>query len=233
MQHWIGTSGFQYSEWKGTFYPETMSAAKMLPFYAERFATTEINYTFRQIPSAKSIERWAEATPARFKFSFKAPQKVTHFAKLRDCADTVKYFHSVLSGLGEKLGVVLFQLPGTFKKDATLLGSFFSGIPRPMRVAFEFRHESWFADEVYEILHEHNAALCVAETEELATPFMATADFGFLRLRREDYSSADIARWGKAIEKHAKRWSEVFVYFKHEDTGSGPRFARQLLESLE
>jgi uncharacterized protein YecE (DUF72 family) len=102
-----------------------------------------------------------------------------------------------------------------------------------MRVAFEFRHESWFADEVYEILHEHNAALCVAETEELATPFMATADFGFLRLRREDYSSADIARWGKAIEKHAKRWSEVFVYFKHEDTGSGPRFARQLLESLE
>ena len=233
MQHWIGTSGFQYSEWKGTFYPETMTAARMLPFYAERFATTEINYTFRQIPSEKSIERWTEATPACFKFSFKAPQKVTHFAKLRDCADTVNYFHSVVAALGEKLGVVLFQLPATFKKDAALLETFLSGIPKAMRATFEFRHESWFVDETYGVLHKHNAALCVAESEELSTPLMATADFGYLRLRREDYSPADIARWGKAIEKQTRRWSDVFVYFKHEDTGSGPRFARQLLDSLE
>jgi uncharacterized protein YecE (DUF72 family) len=232
MRHWIGTSGFQYSEWKGSFYPETMSAAKMLPFYAERIATTEINYTFRQIPSAKSIQTWNDATPARFKFSFKAPQKVTHFAKLRDCAETVSHFHGVVSALKEKLGVVLFQLPATFKKDAALLRTFLNDIPKAMRVTFEFRHESWFVDEVYEVLGKHNAALCVAESEELSSPLEATANFGYLRLRREDYSSADIKRWAKALEKHAGKWSDMFVYFKHEDTGSGPKFARQLLDAL-
>ena len=129
MNHWIGTSGFQYPEWKGTFYPEDMSTAKMLPYYAERFSTTEVNYTFRRIPSAKTIQNWWDATPERFKFSLKAPQKVTHFAKLQNCGDTLRYFYQVISDLEAKLGVVLFQLPPAFKKDATLLASFLDELP--------------------------------------------------------------------------------------------------------
>ncbi len=232
MQPWIGTSGFQYAEWKGKFYPEKMSPAKMLPFYAGHFATTEINYSFRRIPSAKTIQTWSEATPQRFRFSFKAPQSVTHFAKLRDCADTVRYFYSVLTALDEKVGVVLFQLPASFKKDVPVLDSFLGGLATSMRAAFEFRDPSWFDDRVFEVLQRHNTALCIAENEELATPPEITANFGYLRLRREDYTLADIRRWAKVVSKHADRWGEVFIYFKHEDTGIGPKFAAQMSAKL-
>jgi len=233
MQPWIGTSGFQYAEWKGKFYPEKMPASKMLPFYAERLATTEINYSFRRIPSAGTIQAWAAATPERFKFSFKAPQTITHFAKLRDAAETVRYFHSVIAALGDKLGAVLFQLPASFKRDVPLLDAFLGEAPKTMRVAFEFRDASWFEDEVFEILRKHNAALCIAENEELATPPVATADFGYLRLRREVYRSADIKRWAEAIFQHADEWREAFIYFKHEETGVGPKFAGQMIAALE
>src|SRR6266699_2009802 len=162
MKFWIGTSGFQYAEWKGNFYPEDLPAAKMLPFYAERLSTTEINYTFHRIPAAKTIDNWKQLTPQHFRFALKAPQKITHFAKLRDCADTLRYFYDVISGLGEKLGPVLFQLPPNFKKDTFVLGDFINGLPGGMRVAFELRHESWFDNEVLEILKARNAALCIA-----------------------------------------------------------------------
>ncbi|HEX8372293.1 MAG TPA: DUF72 domain-containing protein [Chthoniobacterales bacterium] len=232
MDIWIGTSGFQYPEWKGTFYPETMPTSKMLPYYAERFGTTEINYSFRRIPSEKTIGGWRDATPAAFKFSLKAPQKITHFAKLRDCEETVTYFDGVIAALGEKRGAVLFQLPASFQKDATLLDDFLRGTPKSLRPAFEFRHASWFADDVYETLRKHNAALCIAESADLSTPPVATADFGYLRLRREDYTEADIQKWAEKIQSLQQRWTETFIYFKHEESGVGPKFARIMQKEL-
>ena len=228
MKHWIGTSGFQYPEWKGKFYPEKMPASQMLPYYAGHFTSTEINYTFRRIPAKKTICKWSDATPAQFKFSFKAPQRITHFAKLRECAEILTVFQKAVSSAADKLGPVLFQLPPTFAKDAEVLRAFLAGVPAGMRAAFEFRHKSWFDESTCEILRAANAALCVAEDEELATPAIATADFGYLRLRREDYPLPQIKRWSKWISEQHVQWSEAFVYFKHEDSAAGPKFAQQM-----
>jgi uncharacterized protein YecE (DUF72 family) len=228
----IGTSGFQYSEWKGSFYPEDLPAAKMLPFYAERFNTTEINYTFHRIPSAKTIDNWKALTPEKFQFALKAPQKITHWSKLRDCADTMRYFHDVTSNLGEKLGPVLFQLPPTFKKDVVLLADFVNCLPTGARAAFEFRHESWFGDDVWQALQSRNVALCIAETEDFSTPRVITADYGYLRLRREDYATEDVVRWTNFVREHSERWTDAFVYFKHEEAGIGPKLARQMIDLL-
>jgi uncharacterized protein YecE (DUF72 family) len=232
MKSWIGTSGFQYSEWKGNFYPEDLPSAKMLPFYAEQFSTTEINYTFHRIPAPKTIENWKQLTPDSFRFSLKAPQKITHWSKLRDCADTLDYFCKVISGLGERLGPVLFQLPPNFKKDVDVLSSLLRELPS-MRVAFEFRHESWFNDEIFEILKARNVALCIADTETITTPKKITADYGYLRLRREDYAKIDVERWAAFVREQKERWSDVYIYFKHEEAGIGPKLAKQLKEILE
>ncbi len=231
MHLWIGTSGFQYPEWKGGFYPAELARAKMLPFYAERFRSTESNYSFRTIPSANTIARWNAETPSRFKFSFKAPQSITHFAKLRGGAKTLRELQKAIAPLGEKLGAVLFQLPPTFKKDAPLLADFLAHLPAKMRAAFEFRHDSWLDDEVFGCLREHRAALCVAEDAERKTPALATAEFGYLRLRREDYSGRDLARWAKFVRSQA--WAEAFVYFKHEETGVGPKFAQKFQKLID
>jgi uncharacterized protein YecE (DUF72 family) len=230
MELWIGTSGFQYPEWKGKFYPDKMPAAKMLAYYSERFGTTEINYSFRQIPSEKSIQNWKGSTPDRFRFSFKAPQKITHFARLRDCGDTVRFFQSVISSLGKKQGGVLFQLPPGFKKDVPQLRDFLAEVPKEMRATCEFRDPSWFTDETYDALRESNAALCLAENEELATPFIPTANFGYLRLRRLDYTAADLKERAKFIHAQSKLWRDAFIYFKHEETCVGPKFANELMK---
>jgi uncharacterized protein YecE (DUF72 family) len=232
MNSWIGTSGFQYPEWKGHFYPEKLPAAKMLPFYAERFQTTEINYTFRRTPSGKTIENWCELTPLRFAFSLKAPQRITHFAKLQNCSDSLKFFFGAIQGLEDKLGPILFQLPPFFRKDAGVLQAFLAQLPDGIRAAFEFRHKSWFDDEIFSSLRMHNAALCIAESADLNTPIEATANFGYLRLRREDYGPEDIARWSETLRSHASNWSDAFVYFKHEEQGMGPKLATQLIELL-
>lgn len=228
MNVWIGTSGFQYAEWKGNFYPEDLPAAKMLPFYAERLNTTEINYTFHRIPSAKTIENWNSLTLENFRFALKAPQKITHFAKLRDCADTLRYFHDVVSALGQKLGPVLFQLPPNFKKDAFVLADFLNSLPGELRAAFEFRHESWFEANVFEALKARNVALCIADTEKLTTPKTLTANYGYLRLRREDYTKIDVERWAEFVRTKAGAWDDVFIYFKHEAAGIGPKLATQM-----
>jgi uncharacterized protein YecE (DUF72 family) len=228
---WIGTSGFQYPEWKGAFYPQDLPASKMLAYYAERFRTTEINYSFHRIPSAKTIHGWAAATPDQFKFSLKAPQKITHFAKLRDCGDTLNFFHKAIALLGEKLGIVLFQLPPNFKKDAALLESFLRDLPFGMRAAMEFRHTSWFDDDVFSQLKTCNVALCIAESDTLSAPQIATADFGYLRLRRGDYQSSDVARWTHFVRQQPD-WQEAFIYFKHEESGTGPKFAREMMSLL-
>jgi uncharacterized protein YecE (DUF72 family) len=232
MNHWVGTSGFQYTEWKGTFYPEDLPTSKMLPYFAERLPTTEINYSFHRIPSGKTIEGWYKATPENFKFSLKAPQKVTHWQKLRNCGDTLRYFHQVICDLEKKLGCVLFQLPPTLKKDAALLSDFLVDIPEGMRAAFEFRDPAWFSDDIYELLKSKNLSLCIADSEKLATPEIATANYGYLRLRREDYQSADIARWSEVLKKNESAWSDAYVYFKHEESGIGPKLAQQMIELL-
>ncbi len=232
MKHWIGTSGFQYDAWKGNFYPEDLPARKMLSFYSEKFITTEINYTFHRIPSAKTIENWGKQTPAEFRFGLKAPQKITHFARLRNCADTVDYFYEVVSALGTRLGPVLFQLPPNLKKDAALLSEFAQALPPSMRAAFEFRHPSWLDDEVFALLRRWNNALCVADTEKLATPVVATADWGYVRLRREDYQSADVEKWANTLREQQTTWSDAYIYFKHEESGIGPKLAAELQQLL-
>lgn len=228
MKPKIGTSGFQYPEWKGKFYPETMPPAKMLSFYAQHFETTEINYTFRRIPSAATLEKWSLATPAHFSFSLKAPQKITHWARFRDCMETTELFLATAKLLGQKLGPILFQLPPNFSRDASILTEFLASIPKGVRVAFEFRHESWFNEEIYSALQRHNAALCLAESDDLATPLVPTADFGYLRLRRQEYPARAISSWAQKIRSQASQWKDTFVYFKHEETAAGPAFANKL-----
>jgi uncharacterized protein YecE (DUF72 family) len=232
MKTWIGTSGFQYPEWKGKFYPDDVSAARMLAFYSGTFHSTEINYTFRCIPSAKAIERWCGETPKEFRFSLKAPQRVTHFAKLRNCAEILDVFQTAVKGLGQKLGPVLFQLPPTLKCDANLLQDFLPSLPKKMRAAFEFRHESWFTDEVFGILSKRNVALCLAESEDFATPRVTTANFGYLRPRRLDYSTGEIKKWAKFVQQQSGQWKETFAYFKHEETCAGPGYARAFMKAL-
>ena len=225
----IGTSGFQYDAWKGTFYPEKLSKAKMLPYYAERFDTTEINYTFRRFPSEKTLANWSASTPEHFQFSLKAPEKITHRAKLRNCAGALLEFHRAVSDLGKKLGVVLFQLSPHLHVDVALLTDFLASIPKGFRTAFEFRHASWFTDAVFAALRSRNTALCIADTDDLKTPIQITADYAYFRLRREDYTSKDIARWAKQILSISGAFHS-FVYFKHEETGIGTKFAKSLIK---
>jgi uncharacterized protein YecE (DUF72 family) len=228
----IGTSGYNYPEWRGSFYPAKFPTGKMLPYYAERFSTVEINYTFYRMPSAKTIAGWDAETPAGFSFTLKAPQRITHFARLRDIDEPLRYFLDTIAGLGAKLGTVLFQLPPNFRKDLDRLGRLLDLLPAGRRCAFEFRHESWLADDVYARLRSANAALCVADTEDATTPLEVTADWGYLRLRDQGYADADLAEWAGRIRELGDRWRDVFVYFKHEEAGLGPAFARRLQEIL-
>lgn len=224
----IGTSGYNYPEWRGTFYPEKFPTGKMLPYYAERFSTVEINYTFYRMPNAKTVAGWVAETPDHFSFTLKAPQRITHLARLRNIGDPLRYFLDTAAGLGPKLGTVLFQLPPNFKKDLDRLGGLLDLIPGALRCAFEFRHESWLDPAVYDRLRAANAALCVADTEDATTPIETTADWGYLRLRDQGYTEADLAEWAGKIVALGPTWRDVFVYFKHEEAGTGPAFARQL-----
>ena len=204
----------------------------MLRFYTERFSTTEINYTFRRIPAPKTIDNWKAQTPGKFRFAVKAPQKITHWSKLRDCKDTLEYFCKVVTGLDERLGPLLFQLPPTFKKDADLLNSFLREFPS-IRAAFEFRHNSWFDEEVFKLLESRNIALCIADTDATATPRKVTADYGYLRLRREDYAASDVERWAEFVRNQKNAWQDAFVYFKHEESGIGPKLATEMMKILD
>jgi uncharacterized protein YecE (DUF72 family) len=212
---WIGTSGFQYPEWKGSFYPEKLLNARMLSFYAQHFATTEINYSFYRIPSAKTLVSWNSATPEKFYFSFKAPKEITHIRRLQNADDALRRFLEAITELNQKLGAVLFQMPPFFKKNLSVLESFLVSLPRNLNVAFEFRHASWFADDVFSCLKSHNAALCVAESEKLVSPIVFTGRFGYFRLRRTDYTQKDIARWASVIAGEHSHFKDIYVYFKH------------------
>jgi uncharacterized protein YecE (DUF72 family) len=232
MASWIGTSGYAYPEWRGSFYPEKMPTTKMLPYYAERFTTVEINNTFYRMPNAKMLEGWSAQTPEHFKLTLKAPQRITHQARLRDCAEDVRYFLEVAATLGRKLGAVLFQLPPYLRKDVALLDTFLETLPAGLCAAFEFRHSSWLDADVYERLRAKNLALCVADSEKLSTPVEITANYAYFRLRDEGYTPQDIERWAQIIRDKAAGCSEVFVYFKHEEAGIGTQFANLLIKSL-
>ena len=229
---WIGTSGYNYPEWRGTFYPEKLAAAKMLPYYAERFPTVEINYTFYRAPNEKILEGWSAATPEHFKLTLKAPKRITHDARLRDCADRLRQFLETAAVLGPKLGALLFQLPPNLKKDVPLLDAFLDAFPPRVCAAFEFRHASWLDDEVYNRLRARNLALCVADSEKLSTPVEITADYAYFRLRDEGYTADDIARWADVIREKASDCQDAFVYFKHEESGKGPEFGKLLMQQL-
>jgi uncharacterized protein YecE (DUF72 family) len=228
----VGTSGWNYPEWKGTFYPADMKPAAMLPYYTARFDTVEVNATFYRMPTDKVVKGWAAVAPESFAFVLKAPQRITHFARLRDVDESVRMFCDVARALGPRLGPLLFQLPPNFKKDVDRLADVLYMVPPDLRMAWEFRHDSWFADDVYERLRGRNAALAIVEDEDRVTPAVATADWGYFRLRAVDYTDARLAQWVKTIRTIGARWRDAFVFFKHEERGTGPELAQRLLGLL-
>ncbi|MCI0359135.1 MAG: DUF72 domain-containing protein [Planctomycetaceae bacterium] len=229
MNLYVGTSGYAYKPWKGKFYPKGLPDKQMLHHYGEHFRAVEINSTFRAMPKASVLEGWAAEVPADFRFALKSPQRITHIKRLKDVGEAVSQLLEVAAVLGERLGPLLFQLPPNFKKDAARLREFLTLLPSEHRAAFEFRHASWFDDEVFALLRDHQAALCIAdEKDELEVPFVATADWGYLRLRRADYTKAELKKWVKRVQK--QDWRDAFVFFRHEDEAKGPQFAKKLLE---
>ncbi len=225
MKLYTGTSGFAYKEWKGAFYPEDLRDDDMLSYYASQFRSCEINNTFYRMPAEKTLRQWTEQVPAEFRFVLKAPQRITHFTRLKEeSKDPLEYFLKTSSVLGEQRGPLLFQLPPNMKLDLPRLQNFLSWLPEGVRAAFEFRHASWFDDGVFDALRARNASLCVADTEEEQAPRVATADWGYLRLRRVAYTPEDVNEW--AAWARSQPWSDTYVFFKHEDAGTGPRLAK-------
>jgi uncharacterized protein YecE (DUF72 family) len=235
MNYFVGTSGYAYKEWKGHFYPAELKAADYLRYYASQFRTVEINNTFYRMPTEKLLVGWAEQVPEDFTFVLKASQKLTHRKRLKECGEELQYLVRTSAILGAKLGPTLVQLPPNLKKDLPRLQDFLTLVPPTFRTAFEFRHESWFDEDVYGLLRAHDAALVAAETDpeesELAVPFVATASWGYLRLRRKAYDEAALAAWAAKIT--GAGWREAFVFFKHEDEATGPKLAAAFIRRLE
>jgi uncharacterized protein YecE (DUF72 family) len=228
----VGTSGFSYEAWRGRFYPEDVAAKQMLTFYAQQLSAVEINNTFYRMPKAALLESWAGQVPDGFSFTLKAARRITHIKRLRDTADDVAYLYRVASGLGDKRGAILFQLPPTVKKDVGLLREFLAALPRDHRAAIEFRNASWHVDEVYGVLHDARCALCSADTEdEPEPPVVSTAELGYIRLRRPGYDDAALAGWAQRIR--AQPWTDAHVFFKHEDAALGPRLAMRFREIFD
>jgi uncharacterized protein YecE (DUF72 family) len=229
MKLHVGTSGYSYKEWKGNFYPEDLPAKEMLAYYSGRLPAVEINNTFYRLPQPGMIENWKEQVPKSFRFSIKASQRITHIKRINNVADETKYLLETVALLEDRLGVVLFQLPPNMKEDAARLAAFLDLLPAGTRTAFEFRHETWFDDEVFNLLSAKNCALVVSDTDEKPlTEIISTAAWGYLRLRRAAYDESDLAEWMKRVQ--AQKWNDAFVFFKHEDEGVGPKLAAQFLK---
>jgi uncharacterized protein YecE (DUF72 family) len=226
----IGTSGYAYKEWKGTFYPADLPADGFLGYYATRFDTVELNNTFYRMPTSKAIGAWAGAVPDGFTFVLKASQKITHFGRLQNVDESLRYLCATALTLGPKLGPLLFQLPPNFKQDLDRLRAFLPLVDQEVRCAFEFRHASWFHPDTYALLRDRNVGLCIADTEAGTTARETTADFGYLRLRDEGYDDAALARWVDTVRSLGAGWQDAFVFFKHEDSGKGPELAARFRE---
>jgi len=227
MNLFAGASGYSFKEWKGSFYPADMKPEGMLGFYSARLPTVEINNTFYRMPKTEMLAHWAEITPAAFRFAIKASRRITHFAHIKpEAADSVAFLYRALNALGDKRGPVLFQLPPVLKKDVPRLRAFLELLPPDHRGAFEFRHASWFSDEVYDALKAAGAALCLSEREDNAPPpLVETAPWGYVRLRLETYADAELAQWARRLAQ--TEWGEVYAYFMHEP--SAPAYAATLM----
>ena len=234
-----GASGYSFKEWCGSFYPEKTRAEEMLPFYSARLPTVEINNTFYKFPRANVMENWRDTTPAGFRFAIKSPRRITHIGRLKpeSVTESMQFLYGNLTPLGEKRGPVLFQCPPMMKKDLARLNGFLALLPQHHGAAFEFRTDSWFCDDVYDALKSAGAALVLSEREDRGSPsrsgdstspppLVETAPWGYLRLRLEQYSDADLAQWAKRIQ--ATGWKEAFVYFMHEPTA--PAYAAALMK---
>jgi uncharacterized protein YecE (DUF72 family) len=224
-----GASGYSFKEWKGTFYPEKMKPEEMLKFYGERLPTVEINNTFYQMPKTAMLENWVKQVPTSFRFAIKASRRITHFARLKaeESADSVAYLYKQLEALGDLRGPVLFQAPPFLKKDVPRLIEFLALLPKGHQAAFEFRNDSWFDDETYAALRNAGASLCLSEREDNAPPpLVETAPYGYVRLRLEQYSDAELAAWAQRLR--ATKWKNVYVYFMHEPTA--PEYAATLMK---
>ena len=224
----IGTSGFQYKAWRGDFYPARCADSDMLTHYASQLASVELNNTFYRMPKPAVVAGWAARVPEDFRFAIKAPQRITHRLRLKDCGEAVAFLLDSLSALGARQGPILFQLPPNFKVDLERLGGCLAAVPEGVPVAFEFRHESWRDETVYAALRDRNAAFCIADVDgdDLERPWPVTSDFGYLRLRRDGYTSEELSRVADRIR--AQPWERVHAYFKHEQTG--PALARELTQ---
>ncbi|HEX5835934.1 MAG TPA: DUF72 domain-containing protein [Pyrinomonadaceae bacterium] len=228
MKLYVGTSGFSYKEWKGGFYPQQISASEMLSYYASRLPAVELNNTYYRLPQPSAVENWRTQVPEDFRFSVKAPRTITLFRRLKDAAEPTKRLLETVSGLEDRLGAVLFRLPDDMKKDLERLTSFLEELPKDTPAAFDFRHPTWFDDEVFELLRRDNRVLVVSDTDDTPSNHIdKTADWGYVRLRRVRYSKADLTAWVKRIR--AQEWKAAFVFFKHEDEGTGPKLAAQFI----
>ena len=227
----IGTSGYSYKQWKGSFYPEKLPDKEMLSFYGKQFLTVEINHSFYRMPTESVLLSWAESVPKGFRFALKANQKITHIQRLRNCESTLRRFLEAASVLneGDHLGPILVQVPPNFKFDGPLLEEFLALRPPAFRFAFEVRHASWYMEETYAMLRKHNVALCLAETETQTPPEVITADFTYVRLRMENYTSKQLGAWKERFDGWLGQGIDVFAYCKHEDEGKAPEYAREIL----
>ena len=229
MDLWVGTSGYSYKEWKGSFYPSALKDAEMLGYYAERLPAVEINNTFYRLPKASVLESWREQVPPGFRFVLKASRRITHIKRLREAGDETSYLFDTAGVLGQRLGPILFQLPPNFQKDLPRLQTFLDLIPPGKSAAVEFRHASWFEDDVFDCLRTRGCALCQADTDENPLEkLIATARWGYLRLRKEKYTKKQVAKVAEKIL--AQDWDGAYIFFKDEGEGHGPKFAQQLIE---
>jgi len=229
-----GTSGWAYPSWKPDFYPQKLAQKKFLGHYATQLNAVEVNFTFRQLVKETTLQNWLAETPPAFRFTIKAHQVITHIKRLKDTQEFVTRFLGTIEPLASvgKLGPVLFQLPPNLKADHNILASFLDSLPKRLPAAFEFRHSSWFTDETYDILRQHHTSLCVAETEELTTPEVATAEFVYYRFRKPNYPPDERQAMVERIQQHLSAGRDVFAYFKHEETPEGAIYARELLASF-
>lgn len=230
MRFFVGTSAFSESKWKGSFYPEKLPQKDMLRYYAERFNAVEINSSFYRMPAASNLKDWLAEVPKGFQFAFKAPRVITHFKRLKDAEGPAQTFLQATAILKTQRGPLLFGLPSNFKKDVPRLQNFLGQLPSRMRLAFEFRHLSWFDDETFDCLRTHGCALCINDDKEESpwTELVRTTNWGYLRLRRKAYTGKSLVAWIKKLR--AQTWRDAYIFFKHEETGTGPKLAARFLK---